>query len=971
MLGDIPFKWIPLTLFLIFCFGIIGKIVLDEIDLFWECDRTLPDQPFLSDVFQKMYEIDVDQVMLRVVFICVMKQQLGITFLSFLNAKQEKQDEDIDDYPEFENTNERNEEKFLKKSSTAKAIADFIQKLHFIEYIGNTNINIPNMAAVKYPVDYFLARLYKINFRSIYDVARNTYRRVNPTLPMKLNQLLKYDKKFKLDGEVSKALSETVDEMIGQITFHKNFSEFAAEVNARMKNEEEMFSELQVNGASAAGFPYPAGTKRRDVRSEAEREAYHLFCEDDAFDQYIENQVWYSTGRAKLVKQGGVDKARLVLYGGFAGSLIGFLYSQSWTKFMNSSCREWSAVGMSWMHGGARKLAEFFGVEAGEAPNGKEFISIDISEWDSSLCQELMQAACDFHCKILVQILDTEHAHYIRKFKSLYMDMIHSKVAIPGQHVVQLHSGMKSGWIMTANDNTLMHEFIMRTLIKLGDLPNIKRQLYGDDNLCLKDNDVDSSKFIRGYERFGLKLSRFHVSEKLSEVDFLSKFIQFDGMTYFPWRPAVESHARLLMPEEFEPSMREVPDARVTAEHLLGHLFDNPFNAEVRKVIYHLLSNIKMHHGIETVTISERTLDKWRAMGMDVKRMSGLIPIIPDVSFIERLYEVATTPIRFSWSDCDRLALCVPKFEFIRTAKQNAYYMRAQSNAIAATLQVKFAHRRNCMLNNTCSHLRIPEWAHGRAGGKLVEILNSGGIKHESILDLGSHPGAAISTMQGLNMFKRAVCVSLFPQIDKHKGFCPRISRTDNVELVVHDANTYSTNEKFDVCFDDIYDFETPKKFSKEEQMIHHFNTHFKDAKHRALLFHKNVNTYIMKVRGITPDIIDGLYDIYKKYGWIDIRKPFFSYAWSTELYVVFKKKGGDAFRKTTFRHAMNSYLNRLVPRMNAYVGGYEHNYSQLVEGREVLRNPVNSNEKVQALIENFITNRTNGEYDCDLSKFL
>lgn len=954
---------------LVIPFVCIFYIIGNELESFIDDEVTHPSSHSLVSICDELVHEDGSWYLLRIVCLMVIKQQFGIRILpkplvsngveiSFEGYECGASSQVCETVP-------------LKKSSTAKAVAEFLHSLRFINYIGSCIFDVPTIGAVKYPVDYFLARMYKIKFRSIYDIARNTYRRVNPTLAMKLKQLMKYDKSFSLDRSIKRALDEVVTEMLGELTFHPYFVEFAKEVNDRFSRKEAMFEDLKVNGSSAAGFPYKPGVKRRDVRSEAESVAFDLFNNDYAFDEYMQEHVWYSTGRAKLVKQGSEDKARLVLYGGVAGSLLGFLYSQSWTKFMNKACFKWSAVGMSWMHEGASKLAKFFGANGLNAPDGFEFVSIDVSEWDSSVCTELMNAARDFHRRMLVQILEPEHAHYIRKFNALYTDMIHSKVVIPGKNLVQLHSGMKSGWIMTANDNTLIHEFVTRTLEKIDNIPIMKRRLYGDDNLSLKPVGFDVSIMTNSYAKFGFKLSRFHISKHLDEVDFLSKYIKFDGNSYFPWRPSVETHARLLMPEEFEPAMRIVPDARVTAEHLLGHLFDNPFNAEVRKVIYDLLYDIKMHNGIETIEVSERALEKWKMMGLDVTRMKGIIPIIPDIKFIEHLYGVSTVPVSFSWSDSERLALAVPKFEFIHKAQQCGYYMRSQAHAIKASLDVKLAHRRNCMLNRLCSYKTIPEWVHGRAGGKLLEILNSANIASDSILDLGSHPGAAVSTLQHLNMFKRAVCVSVFPQIDKEKGFCPRIVRDGRVEFVIHDANNYVTNEKFDVCFDDIYDFESSKKFTHEHQVISHYNEHFIGAKHRALRYYDNVNAYIVKIRGITPDVIDGLYDVYKKYGKIDIRKPFYSYAWNPELYVVFSKKSSNAFRKATFKQAFNAYLNKLVPRMDAYVGGYAYNYSQMIEGKEVMQNPFRNDERVQALIDNFVRKRTSGEYDCDLSKFL
>jgi len=65
--------------------------------------------------------------------------------------------------------------------------------------------------------------------------------------------------------------------------------------------------------------------------------------------------------------------------------------------------------------------------------------------------------------------------------------MIECVVALPyvGRYL-QFPGGMKSGWGLTANDNTLLHAGIFRVFKKEMNYKNLHAKLYGDDNFAYK-----------------------------------------------------------------------------------------------------------------------------------------------------------------------------------------------------------------------------------------------------------------------------------------------------------------------------------------------------------------------------------------------------------------------------------------------------------------------------------------------------
>eukprot|EP01084_Bolivina_argentea_P227139 383640_1 len=105
------------------------------------------------------------------------------------------------------------------------------------------------------------------------------------------------------------------------------------------------------------------------------------------------------------------------------------------------------------------------------------------------------------------------------------------------------------------------------------------------------------------YRDFGLIVKHIHSSRYIGDVDFLSKHIHYRDGYYYVFRDSVETHSRLLMPEEMDPRRRDRPDVVIAVERVLGHLLDNPFNSSVRNICYDLLNRFKKDYHIDHIDI--------------------------------------------------------------------------------------------------------------------------------------------------------------------------------------------------------------------------------------------------------------------------------------------------------------------------------------------------------------------------------
>jgi hypothetical protein len=327
-------------------------------------------------------------------------------------------------------------------------------RLTKLSYLGLHARIHPNATAVLHPVDYFLKHIYDRYFPRQAFEAFSRYKRTNPTLQLKLNELEKYA--LPLVEEIPReAINDEFRKLLVEIQLGGGFSEFRYSLKSSV--DDGRFDELQVDSSSASGFPYATGAKKKDTRVDAENQAAMMLNDADVFADYMSEHVWYTTGRAKHQELDKDDAGRLIMYAGHAYLLMALLALQPWCRFMNNTM-DWCGVGFSWMHRGAEKLASYMCAEKGVSPPGFRYVSLDISGWDTKLHHDLLEELGLFY-QMLFGLCGLT-ASYLGRFKRVFDDMICAKVLMPGGHLFQLYQGMKSGWAATANDNTLIHEMV-------------------------------------------------------------------------------------------------------------------------------------------------------------------------------------------------------------------------------------------------------------------------------------------------------------------------------------------------------------------------------------------------------------------------------------------------------------------------------------------------------------------------------
>jgi hypothetical protein len=357
-----------------------------------------------------------------------------------------------------------------------------------------------------------------------------------------------------------------------------------------------------------------------------------------------------------------------------------------------------------------------------------------------------------FYDALLVKV--GVHKPFRVKFVKLVRDMIEATVLMPLGYAFKVAQGMKSGWGATANDNTLMHEFVFRCIMKR--ICWMKHLLYGDDNLILVPDGVTDEQLVAEYRRFGLVVKVIHSSRYLGNVDFLSKYVKYCDGNYYVFRPAIESHARMLMPEEMDPRRRDRPDAIIATERLLGHLLDNPFNKDVREVCYDLLSRMKKDYGVEYVTVHDGMMKKhpWRTF--DPGKIPKQFPTVPSMGFIEELYGVPIpTHLKVTWP-CN--PYIIPFDTSVREV-DSVYYDTANgfSNDVAFKLN-ELASRQTKTVVRKLSPYKQPTRCYGFHAARFEFAIKYFGIRFNNMLDLGSHPGACAAS--ALKYCDSVVCVS-------------------------------------------------------------------------------------------------------------------------------------------------------------------------------------------------------------------
>jgi hypothetical protein len=819
----------------------------------------------------------------------------------------------------------------LLKGRASKFLEEFSRRCHVL-FVGRFGKNLSNYDGVLYPIDYFIKHFYDRYYPQECAEAFSTYRRVNPSLDLKCDHIDKFGTLNAVDFS-DEELVRATNSLLSEIRSARGYREMLDEV--RDSVHERRYDALYIDWTSAAGHPYDQGVKKRDVVADAVHQADGFFESEDCFQAYMSSHVWYTTGRAKLVERDSKDSGRLIVYSGYAYSLLVMLFIQPWSAFMNRTF-EWCGVGMSWMHGGAAKFAEYFEANNGVAPPGFRYVTIDIKSWDAKVHPKYLHALETIYARMFKEAgIKPMLCHM---FSVCFFDMVKAVILMPFGYMFQTFQGMKSGWPNTSNDNTAIHKIVINMIISR--IGYFKHKLYGDDNFCLVPDHITDDILIAEYLRLGFQVGSIHSSRLLAEVDFLAKYVQYSGGQYFIFRPAVETHARLLMPEEFDPGWRDRPDAIICAERCIGHLFDNPFNKNVREVCYNLLIKLRDHYRIERIDVTPGMLKKhpWRQF----HGLPDTIPVVPSIGFIEELYGVAPVPINIGWPSTPVLRRYDPAMKDANHIlfDQGWSAVLNMVRAISRHMSKKGGKR----LVREASPYVVPRSTYGTHAARLEFAMKwFGHMGGSKALDLGSHPGACAHTL--LKAFAHVTCVSLMPDDDSQRQFCPYVFKDERVRVIEDDANTFSTTEFFDIIHDDV-DVLGAKSMFIETSLA-------RDALNRALRYSKNTYAYLLTIRAITPDLMNQMYEVYLAYGHFDIVKPYYSHPWKIEFMVEFKKKDrAFTMRKRDFIHSLYHFLNSGAGELIRWSEKIVHMVSDHVSGSDIDRNPMQYDIQFQYKIQ-------------------
>eukprot|EP00356_Strombidium_inclinatum_P009657 CAMPEP_0170507954 /NCGR_PEP_ID=MMETSP0208-20121228/60671_1 /TAXON_ID=197538 /ORGANISM="Strombidium inclinatum, Strain S3" /LENGTH=267 /DNA_ID=CAMNT_0010790515 /DNA_START=1607 /DNA_END=2410 /DNA_ORIENTATION=+ len=223
--------------------------------------------------------------------------------------------------------------------------------------------------------------------------------------------------------------------------------------------------------------------------------------------------------------------------------------------------------------------------------------------------------------------------------------MINSVIMLPGiKRFIQTKGGMKSGWCLTAQDNTAVHLCIVRAYLKKrGYIDKILPLLYGDDNFLIGtvQNNLLTTEFYEDirewYARFNMTIKNVPVSTSLLDNEFLSRYLmpvatKTLGVKHIPWRPTLDSAIRLAYPDT--PHVTRPSEGKQawedTCARLCGHYIDNYYNSEIRSFCEETLRKICEEHGIQVVRPTHYRRD-WYA--------AGLINIDDDMLNVEQLFK--------------------------------------------------------------------------------------------------------------------------------------------------------------------------------------------------------------------------------------------------------------------------------------------------------------------------------------------
>lgn len=861
-------------------------------------------------------------------------------------------------YP-FDNGSFLTERIRIKKRPYFEVVNEILKEDHGdLKFLGFPIEDVFSRDAVLKPYDNLIDGLLA-RFADVADLEKaHEMQRFNPTRVLKIRYMKRLNVKPPLidenlleqfETELNKMFFEDLNVLEDQI--------FIQELRQEFLNYED-FSKIVFKNKSAVGYPlHKDFQNRKDAFQEAERLARIYFKTD--VDDY--KHYWLTGGRAVLKPKNSEPKARLVQYQGMPYFLLAAKYCQPFTRMMvRKLYKTYSAIGHSWFNLGAEKIKNYLEGAVDEDPN---FISLDISGWDTSVSASLLRILKEKHLMVIRKIFVNEIQlknplifQWLKIMDWMYEDMIKAKIVLPYGVCFQTNHGMKSGWAMTAVDNTLLHIPIVK-IIKTKLFPQNKftALVYGDDNLICysaKDKPVQRIERIKQinelYLKFGFTVSTEKTchSDKLSDVDFLSKYIMQINEHVIPYRYAWETYARLIYPECYDQKITAI----TTAERVIGHWIDNFCNTAVNQVLYKILDVLKNLHKQDEIQITEYFKNKM--FGLERDKMPAVPPLVMITElygFTEQIHKnfQAIQNYDFLLNHLNNIVLQRNGFDIniVETSKQTFALEEAILDFKADRAKKNFKHKR---LNEVRNALKISKkfYYHGAAGSKLCEVLKENfrfcdGVK--TILDVGSHPGSNLRCLKGVFPDAKIEGISLYPEIDQKNGyeFCYKAKDLENVEVKVGDAR-FMPVWKGDLAVIDISvgletNFTGTERDSKNESTRQILDI-FKNIKAKNL---------IIKFENIDEDIYSFLYQLFSESEVFWLKKPIFSSPWTTEVYLFIKGYGRrrpNIYKKTRFNTAINALRYSIVSEAKMW----RHVFDQKLYENPITLNPVQDDEKFQ-----------------------
>jgi len=864
--------------------------------------------------------------------------------------------------------------------------------LHTLKYLGKT-ISSGSSDPISMPTDQLATELLQTFSPDGLLLSQRTYRRVNPTAVRKVKYLKKFDKPcIKLSEKTMKSFSYDLHDFFKDIGMYE--PSFQTQLLASL-NDPCNYDDVKYNPSSASGYPLDARYPlRRDAITAAKQLAATQFLEGlEKFPTY-----WKTGGRGKLVTPDKISSspARMVEYDGFQRFLIAGKYSQLFTSQMvKNLSKSSSAIGHSWFHNGASRFRNEILTALGydlssftkSDPSDLALISLDVSGWDTSVPRELLQSLRDEHLNV-ISSLSWDNIPlkelWLKNFKKIYDDMIDAIVVLPHGYSYQTDHGMKSGWNLTAPDNTSAHGPIARAIQRniLKDVNNYIK-VYGDDNLIalriptnrLADSDAYIRELIQkfsclyGHYNFKINPKTVSYGRSFSEVDFLSKTI-IDHPTIegakVPYRPTVETFSRIIYPEVFQ--SRKVSNVPLhTAERMLGHLIDNFYNLEVRNALLQSLTVLRDVHKVKEVPISA---DFCRKFGLKDLPFTTL-PTVPSVSQIESLYgfDVSSPPLSpqaetctsaKTWNELNDAYLKPPRFQFFKTDDNRDYALSVDDyiNRNSHERDLKVSPSRIYAFKKLLTPFTVYSPFKGNAGAKLGQsiktLTKSAHLNRFTItssLDIGSHPGSAINAQLIWFPNTKIQSISLHPQIDEEKAHCYKVSDRSRVNFAVEDALTsqaYPQQAQFvniDTAIGPDMGFNQPRT------EITHIQTRLSLRVLRQCVNKYPLSYFVCKITNLSDQYLRELYNYYLQSSFFDFIKPYGSYPWNNEILVIFKSEVShrkNPFRYNQFLRSFYNYHNALSKVKMLWAS---FRIRHLARNSRYDRNPLQTNEAIQKRI--------------------